>query len=84
MQTGDLAALKKLRATRQEVAASPLRALPGFAGDAGDLPRIRADLDAAAEFLALERDLTAAGLPPGLAETHRHELARASGGRCSP
>lgn len=68
--TGDPAALKKLRAARQEIAASPLRALPGFAGGAGDLPRIRADLEAAAELLALERDLTAAGLPPGLSDPH--------------
>ncbi|RRH73823.1 DUF3320 domain-containing protein [Falsigemmobacter faecalis] len=82
--TSDLAALKKLLQARRDIAASPLRPLPGFAQEASDIARLRSELEAAAEFLALERHLRAAGLPETLPETYRGELSRASGGLFAP
>ncbi|HQU69964.1 MAG TPA: DUF3320 domain-containing protein [Albidovulum sp.] len=80
----DLHALKQLLRARKESAASALRTLPGFADEETDVTRIRAELDAADGYLALERHLRAAGFPQAQLESQRAELSRASGGRFAP
>lgn len=80
----DLPALKQLLRARQEIAASSLKTLPGFADEDTDVARIHAELDAADGFLALERHLRAAGFPQALLEAQRVELSRASGGHFAP
>lgn len=80
----DLPALKQLLRARQEIAASEIRALPGFADEATDIARMTAELDAADGFLALERHMRVAGIPAALLEQHRAELSRASGGSFAP
>ena len=80
----DLPALKKLLRARQAIAASALKTLPGFADEATDIPRIRAELDAADGFVALERHLRAAGFPQAQVEAQRPELSLASGGHFAP
>ncbi|WP_035025616.1 DUF3320 domain-containing protein [Gemmobacter nectariphilus] len=80
----DLPALRQLRRARQDIAASALRSLPGFADEGTDVARIRAELDAAARFLELERHLRAAGFPQAQLEAQRAELSRASGGSFAP
>ena len=80
----DLPALKQLVRSRQEIATSALRTLPGFAEEATDVSHIRAELAAADEFLALERHLRAAGLAQAQIDAQRDELSRASGGGFAP
>lgn len=80
----DLPALKQLSRARQEIAASPLTSLPGFADEMTDEARVRAELEAADGFLALERHLRAAGFPQPLLEMHRAELSREAGGSFAP
>lgn len=76
----DLPALKQLLRAWQDIAASSLRSLPGFAGEKTDAARIAAEIDAASAFLDLERHLRAAGLPAARLEEHRPQLSHASGG----
>lgn len=80
----DLPALKQLLRSRQEIAASALKSLPGFANEETDIARIAAELDAAEDFLRLERHLRAAGFPQVQVELQRAELSGASGGHCAP
>ncbi|WP_347138260.1 DUF3320 domain-containing protein [Paracoccus sp. SSK6] len=80
----DLPALRQLLRARQDIAASDLRTLPGFADENTDTARIAAELDAASAFLDLERHLRAAGLPAARLEEHRAELSAASGGGFAP
>ncbi|MDO5656755.1 MAG: DUF3320 domain-containing protein [Paracoccus sp. (in: a-proteobacteria)] len=80
----DLPALRQLLRARQDIAASDLHDLPGFAGESSDITRISAELDAAKAFLELERHLRAAGLPASRTEEHRAELSRLSGGSFAP
>lgn len=80
----DLAALKQLRRARAEILASPLRGLPGFAGEDSDLARLQAELDAAVAYLAFERGLQAAGIPAARLQVLRPLLAQASAGDLAP
>lgn len=80
----DLPALKQLLRARQDLAASDLRSLPGFAGEQTDTARIEAEIEAASAFLDLERHLRAAGLPAAQLDEHRPQLSRASGGDFAP
>lgn len=80
----DLPALKQLLRARQEIAASELKPLSGFADEATDTDRIGVELRDASSFLALERHLQAAGFPQAQLEMHRAELSRASGGTFAP
>lgn len=80
----DISALKQLLRARQEIAGSALKTLPGFADEETDVGRIRADLDAADGFLAMERHLRAAGFPQAQLDMHRADLSRASGGSFAP
>ncbi|PWL16429.1 DNA helicase [Falsochrobactrum shanghaiense] len=80
----DLPALKQLLRVRQEISASKLKHLPGFAGEETDIARIAAELDAARAYLELEHHLRVAGLPTARLEEHRAELSRASGGNFAP
>jgi very-short-patch-repair endonuclease len=80
----DLSALKQLRRALADIAASPLRVVPGFAEEGSDLQQLRAELDAAEAFLALERHLHGAGIPAAWLEAHRPVLAAAAGGDLAP
>lgn len=80
----DLTALKHLLRAQQEIAASPLKPLPGYAAEATDSARIRSELEAAERFLMLEQELRAAGVPAPQLEAHRAELSQASGGSFAP
>ncbi|AGT08841.1 DUF3320 domain-containing protein [Paracoccus aminophilus] len=79
----DLAALKRLIRARAEIKAAPFVGLPGFDGEASDLAAMRAHLSNAADYLALESDLIAAGLPASLSAA-RDELTKAHAGRHGP
>lgn len=80
----DLPGLKQLLRARREIEASGLGAVPGFAGEASDLARIDAELEAAAAYLDLERQLRAAGLPADRLGDHRPDLSQAGGGSFAP
>lgn len=80
----DLPALKRLLRLRAEIAASPLRTFPGFAGEATDISALRESLDRAGAYLAIEEDLATAGIPVARLQAARPDFAAAGGGRHGP
>lgn len=76
----DLDGLRQLVRARAELAASPLHAFADFASEATDTTRLSAALDAADNYLALERRMAEAGIPAEKLASHRGELAMTGGG----
>lgn len=80
----DIPALRRLLRLQEQISASPLSALSGFAGEATDTAAVALELDEAESYLRLEASLAATGISRERLNTGRAEWARRDGGELEP